>query len=173
MSTGQTMMTIFAFVLLTTTLNSFYRLLASTGSDISSSQDGILASTIATSYMEIAQGKAFDERSDTSDAGINNVSQFTLPDALGPEASDGDSIATFNDFDDFNGQVVEETAGTTGRKYKTSFSVHYVTLTNISQISAVRTFVKRMDMKTWRTSPPINKPDTLRLSLVLGYFHFD
>jgi hypothetical protein len=173
MSTGQTMMTIFAFVLLTTTLNSFYRLLASTGNDISSSQDGILASTIATSYMEIAQGKAFDERSDTSDAGINNITQFTLPASLGPEASDGDSIHEFNDFDDFDGLVVEETAGTTGRKYKTSFVVNYVTITNVSQISAARTFVKRMDMKTWRTSPPIAKPDTLRQSLVLGYFHFD
>jgi hypothetical protein len=173
MSTGQTMMTIFAFVLLTTTLNSFYRLLGSTGNDISSSQDGILASTIATSYMEVAQGMAFDERSDTSDLGINNVSQFTLATELGPEATDGDSISLYNDFDDFNGKVVEQAVGTTGRKYMTSFTINYVDDADISQISSARTFVKRMDMKTWRTSPPIENPDTLRLSLVLGYFHFD
>ena len=173
MNTGQTLLTIFAFVLLSTTLTSFYRLLGATGDDISGAQDGILASTIATSYMEIAQGKAFDERSDTSDAGINNVNQFTLSASLGPEVSDGDSIHEFNDFDDFDGLVVETAAGNTGRKYKTSFVVNYVNSDNIGEVSAARTFVKRMDMKTWRTSPPTPRADTLRLSMVLGYFHFD
>jgi hypothetical protein len=173
MSTGQTLLTILAFVLLSTTLISFYRLLASSGDDIQSGQDGILATTIATSYMEIAQGLAFDERTDTSDAAIGNVSALTLAEDLGPDIADEDSIHDFNDFDDFSGFEVDKEAGTTGRVYRTRFEVHYVNELDVSQSLSSRTFVKRMDLRTWRVVPPAPKADTLNLSLVLGYFHFD
>ena len=173
MTTGQTMMTIFAFILLTTTLTSFYRLLGTTGDDISSGQDGILATTIATSYMEIAQGKAYDEETDTSNVAIGNPSALTLPNNLGPDLADGDSIHEFNDFDDLDGLVLETQAGLTGRMYATAFDVNYVDPDDISSISNSRTFVKRMDIMTWRTVPPTPNADTLRLSTVLGYFHFD
>jgi len=172
-TTGQTMLTIFAFVLLTTTLNSFYRLLGESGDEISTGQDGILATTIATSYMEIAQGLAFDERTDTTDAAIYDISVLTDPYNLGPEGVMEDSIQNFNDFDDFDGFTLEKEATGTGRKYATQFSVSYVNPSDISEISGTRTYLKRMDMKTWRIFPPAPVADTLRLSLVLGYFHFD
>jgi hypothetical protein len=167
------MLTIFAFALLTTTLMSFYRLLATTGDDISSGQDGILATTIATSYLEMAQGFAYDERTDTTDAAIGNPSELTLPAYLGPDHAAEDSVHKFNDFDDFDGFIIEKEAGETGRVYATQFDVNYVNPDDVSQISEARTFVKRMDMKTWRTVPPTPRADTLRLSFVLGYFHFD
>ena len=173
MSSGQTMLTIFAFVLLTSTLNNFYRLLGISGDDISSGQDGILATTIATSYMEVAQGLAFDEKTDTSNAAIGNINVLTAPANLGPDIADEDSVQDFNDFDDFDGFVFQKQANGTGRTYATQFSVDYVDADDISAISGTRTYLKRMDMKTWRTIPPGPKADTLRLSLVLGYFHFD
>jgi hypothetical protein len=173
MSTGQTLLTILAFVLLSTTLISFYRLLAATGDDISGGQDGILATTITTSYMEVAQGLAFDERTDTSDAAIGNVSALTLPEELGPDIADEDSVHDFNDFDDFDGFEIDKAAGTTGRVYRTRFNVSYASDTDVSQSLNTRTFVKRMDLKTWRIVPPTPRADTLNLSLVLGYFHFD
>lgn len=173
MSTGQTMMTIFAFVLLSTTLISFYRIMGASGDDIMSGQDGILETTIATSYMEIAQGLAYDEKTDTSNAAIKNLSALTLPAYLGSDDAAEDSIQNFDDFDDFNGFTLEKEAGATGRKYATKFGVYYVNQNDVSQIIIAPSFVKRMDLKTWRIFPPSSRADTLRLSLVMGYFHFD
>ena len=45
MTTGQTMLTVAAFTLLSTVLVNFYPLLSATGDDIASGQDGILATS--------------------------------------------------------------------------------------------------------------------------------
>ncbi len=175
MTTGQTILSIGAFMFLTTILLNFYRITAETGDSIASGQDGILATTIAASYAEIAQGKAFDEVTDTTNAALANPSALTSPTALGPEPGE-DSLAIFNDFDDFNGKTLDKQATGTNRRYRTLFTVSYVNPDNINQKSSVRTFVKRMDLKTWRISPPASSPseiDTVRTFLVLGYFHFD
>jgi len=166
-------MTIFAFVLLTTALNNFYRLLGASGDDIATGQDGILATTISTSYMEIAQGLAFDQQTDTSSAAIGDISVLTDPAYMGPDVSWEDSVHKFNDFDDFDGFTLEKEAVGTGRRYATSFAVNYVNPNDVASISGTRSYVKRMDLQTWRTFPPTPVADTLRLSLVLGYFHFD
>ena len=173
MSTGQTMLTIAAFVLLTTILQGVYNSLGDVGTDVASGQDGILATTIATSYCEIANGLAFDQVTDTSDAGINSPSVLTYP--LGPEAGE-DSLCNFNDIDDFNNFVDEKVAGASGRKFKTVFTVSYVDTNNIATKIAYRTYVKRLDMVTWRTFPPRALDevlDTLKTSIIMGYFHFD
>jgi hypothetical protein len=165
-----------AFLFVSTVLLSFYRLLGSTGDDISSGQDGILGTTISTSYLEMAQGMAFDEITDTSDVAIQNASAMTPSARLGPDNGSENSMETFNDFDDFKGFTVEKEAGGTGRRYRTRFDVNYVSPTNIEQVSSSQTFLKRMDLKTWRTFPPAKQSerlDTLKMSLVMGYFHFD
>ncbi len=176
MNTGQTIITIAAFVFLTTILLNFYGLVASTGDDIASGQDGILETTIATSYMELAQGLSYDEVSDSSDIAIHNASALTWPSHLGPDAASEDSIQNFDDFDDFNGLVVDKQPGGTNRIYRTSFAVNYVSPTNLQTIVSTKTFVKRLDLKTWRIFPVAGaneRLDTLRTSLVMGYFHFD
>lgn len=172
---NHTILTIGAFIVLTTILQNFYRLLGNTGDDITDAQDMILATTIATSYVEIAQGLAFDEITDTSDIALHNTSVLTAPYAMGRETSDEDSIHHFDDFDDFHGFVSEKLATGTNRRFQTSFSVSYVDPTDVGRILASRTFLKRIDTKTWRSHPPPegNQLDTLRLSLVMGYFHFD
>jgi hypothetical protein len=176
MNTGQTIVTIAAFVFLTTILVNFYGLVASTGDDISSGQDGILETTIATSYMELAQGLSFDEVTDSSDIAIHNVNALTYPSHLGPDVSAEDSIQNFDDFDDFNRLVVDKQPGGTNRIYRTSFSVNYVNPADVETIVASRTFVKRLDLKTWRIFPAAGvneRLDTLKTSLIMGYFHFD
>jgi hypothetical protein len=175
MSTGQTILSIGAFMFLTTILLNFYRVAAETGDTIASGQDGILATTIAASYAEIAQGLAFDEVTDTTNAALASPSVLTSSSALGAEAGE-DSIGLFNDFDDFNGKFYDKPATGTNRTYRTQFTVSYVNPDNINQKSSVRTFVKRMDLKTWRITPAPSSPteiDTIRTFLVLGYFHFD
>jgi hypothetical protein len=176
MSTGQTILTIASFLFLTTILTNFYTLVASTGDDIANGQDGILATSLSTSYMELAQGLSFDEITDTSDVAIANPTVLTLPQNLGPDGVSEDSLQNFNDFDDFNGLRVEKQPGGTTKKFTTRFAVHYVDPNNVTAVSAARTFVKRLDLATWRSFPPGSpgeRLDTLRTSLVLGYFHFD
>ncbi|MEO8167509.1 MAG: hypothetical protein ABI623_04620 [bacterium] len=174
MNTGQTLLSLGAFMLLSTILLNFYSLLGNSSDIITSGQDGILETTLATSYMEIAHGLAFDEVTDTSDIAINNPNVLTSAGSLGPDGADEDSIQNFNDFDDFNNFSIEKEASGSNRRYKTTFSVHYVNPDNIDNITSSKTFVKRMDLMTWRTYPPVKgRADTLRLSVVQGYFHFD
>ncbi len=175
MNTGQTLLTIGAFMFLTTILLNFYRIVADTGQTIAVGQDGILATTIATSYMEIASGLAFDQVTDSSDIALANPSALTSPSLLRAEAGE-DSLALYNDIDDFNGKVFDRQATGTNRIYRTSFRVVYVDPNDVSAKSLVRTFVKRMDLKTWRIFPPASASteiDTVQTSMVLGYFHFD
>jgi hypothetical protein len=122
--------------------------------------------------MEIAQGLAYDEQTDTSDEALYDITTLTHPASLGPDGTE-DSLHEFNDFDDFDGFTFEKEATGTGRRYSTQFTVNYVTENDVSTNSSSRSYVKRMDMTTWRVFPPTPKADTLRLALVLGYFHFD
>ena len=175
MTTGQTILTIGAFMFLTTILTNFYRIVAQTGDTITSGQDGILATTVTTSYMEIAQGMAFDEVTDTSNVKLANATTLTSPLALHAEAGE-DSLREFDDFDDFNGLTLEKSATGSDKRYRTTFTVQYVNPANVILYSSARTFVKRMDLKTWRVYPPApagTELDTVRMSLVMGYFHFD
>jgi hypothetical protein len=173
---NHTLLTIGAFLILTTILLGFYRLLASTGDDLTDSQDMILATTLSESYMELAQGLAFDAISDTMHVGATSPSVLTPPNHLGPEDTTETSIAAFNDFDDFNGLVIERSAAGSTNRYKTAFKVSYVDPSNLDVISTTQTFVKRLDLKTWRSYPPPTsgmRMDTLRMSICQGYFHFD
>lgn len=174
MSTGHTILTLAAFVLLSTLIVNFYELSGNAGDSISSGQDGIFLTSITTSYIEMAQGMAFDNITDTMHVGLANATTLTASNTLGPESGE-DSLQEFNDFDDFNGLSLEREAGTSGRRYRTDFKVWYVSPSDLEHVSTSRTFVKRLDMKTWRTWPPAGDAtvDTLRSSFVMGYFHFD
>lgn len=173
---NHTILTIGAFIFLSTILLSFYRLMASTGDDVGNAQDMILATTISTSYTELAQGLAFDEKTDISNDAIGNPSKLTEANHLGPDGGGEDSIANFNDFDDFDGLVVVKTPTGSNKRFTTSFRVSYVDPNNVDAIVTTQTFVKRLDLKTWRSYPPAETGipiDTLRLSIGMGYFHFD
>jgi hypothetical protein len=174
MSTGHTIITIAAFILLSSLIVNFYDLSGSAGDSIMSGQDGIFLTSITTSFIEMAQGMAYDNITDTMHVGLASVGTLTAPNSLGPEAGE-DSLHKFNDFDDFDGFSIEREAGTSGRRYRTTFVVSYVNPDDIEQVSTSRTFIKRLDMKTWRTYPPANGEmiDTLRSGFVMGYFHFD
>jgi hypothetical protein len=173
---NHTILTIGAFLILTTVLVSMYRLLGTAGDDVSNAQDMILATTLTTSYLELAQGMAFDQLTDTAHVAVASASSLTPVTWLGPDSASENSIAAFNDFDDFNGFSVERVATGSNKRFTTTFRVSYVELTNVDAISSVPTFVKRLDLKTWRSFPLMTEgqvPDTLRMSICMGYFHFD
>jgi hypothetical protein len=175
MNTGQTLLTIGAFIFLTTIMLNFYRLVAGTGDTIASGQDGILATTIATSYMELANGMAFDDVTDTSNVALTSPTALTSATSLRAETGE-DSLSTFNDFDDFNNRDFVKQANGTNRSYRVHFDVYYVNPNDINQKSSMQTYVKRMDIKAWRVFPVATSSteiDTVRNSLVMGYFHFN
>ena len=177
MSTGQTMMTICALILLVTVLLNFNRLVGNSGDDISRGQEEILATAAATSWSELAQGLAFDNVTDTSDIAFQNPSVLTSPALLGVEAGEQpDSVDDFNDFDDFNGATLSKTAGNTGYTFTTHFTVSYVDTNNVNNTVNYRTFVKRLDLRTWRSTPsphPGEMLDTLKTSILYSYFNFN
>ena len=177
MSTGQIMLTIFALILLMSITTNFYSIVGSTGDDIANGQDDILATAVSASWAQMAQGLAFDNVTDTSDIAFQNPGVLTPGPALGVEAGENkDSIKTFNDFDDFNGAVLQKQAGSAARIFTTRFTVSYVDPDNINAIVPGTTFVKRMDLVTWRSFPPPHASemiDTLRTSIVFGYFNFN
>jgi hypothetical protein len=173
MSMGQTLLTIGAFILLTTMLQGVYSSIGNIGASINGGQDGILTTTIATSYIEMANGLAFDQATDTSDVALSAPAALTYP--PGPEAGETD-LNSFNDFDDLNGFVDDKTAGGSSRQYRTRFTVSYVDSNDVSKSVTYKTYLKRLDLKTWRISPvpdPDEIIDTLRTSVVMGYFHFN
>jgi hypothetical protein len=172
MGTGQTILTIGAFMLLTSILHGVFVSTSNVSADVASGQDGILATTIAVSFAEHANRLAFDDVTDSSNV-IDDPNLLTL--SLGREAGE-DSLWKFNDFDDFNGWTEDRVAGNSGRRYRTTFTVSYADPNHIDQNSSSRGFLKRLDMKTWRTLPlPLGDEqiDTLKTSIVMGYFHFE
>ena len=178
MSLNQTMLTLGAFVLLSVILTSFYRLLANSGDTINDAQAGISSLTYATTYMELAEGLAFDEMTVDSFVTTAQIGLLTAPVSLGAEnpppggEATEDKFVGFDDIDDLNNYTIVDSTlkGITG-SFRTTFKVYYVSPTNVSLISATRTFVKRVDMKVLRIFPPSR--DTLNHSIVMGYFHYD
>jgi hypothetical protein len=173
---NHTILTIGAFLILTTVLVSMYRLLGTAGDDVGNAQDMILATTLTTSYLELAQGMAYDQLTDSAHVTVPSTTTLTPSTWLGPDTASENSIAAFNDFDDFNGYSIERPATGSNKRFTSAFRVSYVDPGNVDAISAAPTFVKRLDVKTWRSFPLMTDgavPDTLRMSVCMGYFHFD
>lgn len=170
------MLTIGALVLLMTTLVGFYRLLSHNGERLEISQSGITSTTIATSLMEVAASLAFDSVTDTTSAAIGNVNLLTAPGALGNEGTEDDSLDKYDDFDDFDGDTLLRAMPGGLGVFTCVFDVNYVNPDNINEISGNRTYVKRLDMRIWRSWPEAQSGetiDTTRMSMIQGYFHFD
>lgn len=170
-------------MLLSTMLVTFYRLLAESGATIDSAQTGITAVSLGTSYIQLAQGLAFDEV--TIDAFITQgqLGMLTPPTSLGRDVQMGpdsppdasappeDGPNHFDDIDDFNNFPVRDTSleAMLG-DFNVFFLVYYVDPANILLPAASQTAVKRMDLKIWRVNPP--STDTLKMTYIIGYFKF-
>jgi len=180
------MLTIGAFMLMSSILVTFYRLLAESGQTIDSAQAGITEVSLATSYMQIAQGLHFDEATIDSFITQAEINHLTSPADLGTDNNYGvDTVGCtecededyrvptyFDDFDDFNGaDIRDSTLGGTLGNYRATFRVYYVSPTNVdSVVTTTATLVKRMDIRIWREFPPSS--DTLSTSMIMGYWLF-
>jgi hypothetical protein len=167
MNTGQVMLSIAAFMFLGTVLVNFNHLVLANNEDMSNSHDLIIASTIASTYLEAAQAMNFDEKS--IEDPVYDPMNLTAPNDLGPEGEY--DITQFDDFDDFNGYSVTEQAEGNNGVFRSDFTVTYVDPEDINYKS-VQTFVKRLDIKTWRVDVPATR-DTIRMFTTMAYFKFN
>jgi len=168
MSTGQVMLSILAFAFLGTVLVNFNHLVLASNQDMSNSHDVILGSTIASTYLDEAQSLAFDQAAITSP--IYDLSLLTPPNNLGPDS--GETVpSTFNDFDDYNGYSAFDTAAGNNGIFESDFTVSYVDPENIN-FRSMPTFMKRMDIKTYRIDIPFTV-DTVAMFSTMAYFRWN
>lgn len=170
MSTGQTLFVIFAFVVLSTLLLGFYQQNATVKTDMVRNRDLIAATSVAKSYIELAQALEFDDVTMKSDTTLRSPACLTPLDRLGKDSLDDTGIDDFDDLNNFEG---EEVMSDSSAIYNVSCRVYYVDPEQVDVRSSVPTFVKRMDIKVWRGDAglPADSPvDTVKLFTTSAYF---
>ena len=163
MNSGESILSVGAMMLLAVMILRVNNTILTTNSVLLETKFGVLATSLATSVLEEATGKAFDQN--TYNNSISNVNNLTSPSALGP--GDGETYATFNDVDDFNGYT---------RVDSTLPSAIFYLSTKVEYVSPLNPDVP-VNYKTWhkRISVIVTTPssqDTFRLSTVVSYFFF-
>ncbi len=167
MNTSQMLITLGALILLSLVILRVNRSFLTTDTVLLDSKIGVLAVSVATSLLEEANGKAFDEKTDT--ISVNNVNKLST--TLGPEA--GEVYPNFDDFDDYNGLTKIDSTNPIA-KFIVTCKVDYVLPSNLDVKATNRTWHKRMTV--YVTSPSMlghdDKQDTLKMSSVYSYWYF-
>ncbi|MBT8378581.1 MAG: hypothetical protein KJN64_05080 [Ignavibacteria bacterium] len=163
MNTGQMIMSMGAMVLFSTVM-----LRVNTSNLLNEAirdeaQYGVLATSIATSIIEQATSKSFDENSDSTS--VSNLSELTLSSNLGPDA--GEDYRTFDDFDDFDGFTHRDSTMPSA-VFDIVCSVNYVESSNIKSTTTNLTWHKKIDITV---SSPFSQ-DTFRTSSIYSYWNF-
>lgn len=128
-------------------------------------QYGVLATSIATSIIEEAQSKAFDENTDTM-----NVTALTqLTSVLGAET--GETENTFDDFDDYNG-LTKRDSTMPSATFDISCQVVYVLPDNIGGSTSNRTWNKKLIVTITRPVAADSSVLALRTSSIFSYWYF-
>lgn len=174
MNTGQMMLTIAATFLLSITILTTNRGIISTNSTMVNNRYGIIGVALATSIIEKATSKAFDNNTDTT--AVNSTSSLTNVNSLGIETGENaNNPDGFNDFDDYNcyrtNPKIDSLAleGTTKKIFFNSIcKVDYVSSSDPSTVSNQRTWNKRLMVSVF--SPSME--DTIKMSTVYSYWYF-
>jgi hypothetical protein len=165
MNTGQMLMSLGAMLLLSTIMLRVNTATLSNESVRDDAQFGVLATSIATSIIEDAYSKAFDEKSDT----MSIFSVTELSSVLGPES--GETEETFNDFDDYNGFTKRDSTMPSAT-FDISCQVVYVESGNILGSTTNRTWNKKIIVTITRPVSADSSVLALRSSSIFCYWHF-
>ncbi len=163
MNTGQMLMSMGAMVLLSTiTLRvNTANLVNETIRD--EAQYGVLATSIATSIIEEATSKSFDESTDSNS--VSTLGELTPAGNLGPES--GETYDLFDDFDDFNGFTKRDSTMPSA-VFDISCEVMYIHKSNLKVKSNSEQWHKKINITV---SSPFSQ-DTFRTSSIFSYWHF-
>lgn len=169
MNTGQMMITLGALALLSLVVLRVNNGFLNTSSVLLDSKLGVLATSVASSIIEEATGKAFDEKTDSTS--VTSLSDLTLPSKLKPDS--GESYPDFDDFDDYNGfEKIDKTMP--AAEFHINCEVNYVSETDLDGVSSARTWHKKITVHV--SSPSMlgqdEVPDTLTMSAIYSYWYF-
>jgi hypothetical protein len=164
MNTGQMLLSIGALLLLSLTVLRVNNTILSSDSVMNESKFGVLATSLATSIIEKANKKAFDEK--TVEDIVTNVTELTALDKLGKSLTE---IApdSCDDFDDFHGYT-ENITNLPSAEFTISCEVVYVNPNNLNGKANTQTWNKKLVVTV--TNP--YSTDTLRLSTIYSYWKF-
>jgi hypothetical protein len=162
-NTGQTILTIVAIVFLGTNVVSVNRTFMQHGIILQQTEIGLFGTSLATSLIEEAQGRAFDKNS--LQGLLQAVTQCTPADSLGPEP--GERREEWNDFDDYNNLRDTVRIKDVDTFYRWA-SVSYVDSTTPNVATSNRTFCKRLTVYV----KGLATQDTLRMSYLFSYWSF-
>jgi hypothetical protein len=181
MNTGQTMLTIGALAMLSVILMNYYGSIGQTGRTLSKIGAGFTATTIATSMLEEIENCAFDPCTDTASTAEDST-KFTKPNLFTIAAGHTkDDWKHFLDINEFNNDTISITPGYMNEVYTVAVQVYYVNPygdigIKLNKATDKQTYVKRVDVKVWRSVPPLDvgdKFDTVNVSSLHGYFYFN
>jgi hypothetical protein len=175
MNTGQTILTCLAIVLLGTNVLDVNRTFLQHGAVLQQTEIGLFGISLATSLLEEAQGKAFDEES--MQGLLTSTTQCTPANSLGPGSSE--SRAVYDDFDDYNWMTGGPTNDNTVVRADTIKVQDVDTFIRWSKVC----YVDTTSPNTYRAYPTWNKKltvyvkgksssDTLKLSYIFSYWSF-
>ncbi len=160
MNTGQMLITIGAMVLLGLVVLRVSSGFLTTNTVMLETKFDVLAVSLATSVIEEATGKAFDQNTDTS--AVNLLS------SLSTIGKDGETYPDFNDFDDYYGFTkIDSTLPSA--IFRIDCQVGYIDPANPEVLKTTpKTWHKKLNVQV--TSPSMT--DTIKLSTIYSYFHF-
>jgi hypothetical protein len=165
MNTGQMIMTLGAMLLLSVIMLRVNTANLTNETIRDDAQYGVLATSIATSIIEEAQSKAFDEKTDTM-----NVTALTqLTSVLGPET--GETESTFDDFDDYN-NFTKRDSTMPSSIFDISCQVVYVEPGNIEGSTSNRTWNKKLIVTITRPVSADSSVLALRTASIFSYWYF-
>jgi hypothetical protein len=160
MNTGQTMLSIGALILLSAMILRVNSTFLSTDTNVQAAKFGVLATSLATSYIEEASRKQFDENTSIA------ISDSTLLSTnLGLDGTE--TISDCDDFDDFNNldTTITDLPSAT---FNVRCKVSYINPQNPDIDVNYRTWNKKL---TVTISSPFSQ-DTIRISSIFSYFKF-
>lgn len=160
MNTGQMMITLAAVVLLSMVILRVTTNFLTTDDVLMESKFGVLGISLATSMMEEATGKPFDEQSDSG-----TVLLLSDLSAIGPDA--GEVYPYFDDFDDYDG-LVKIDSSMPSAVYKIECKVNFVNPANLDGYSVAKTWHKKLQLFVTSES----SPDTIKMETIYSYFFY-
>lgn len=162
MNTGQTFLALGALIMLSTMVLRFNRTILTSDEVMYSSKFNVLAASLATSLIDEAKSKAFDQKTDT--AVVNDINQ------LSPQlkADGSETYATFNDFDDFNDYIRQDTTSIPGETFWVTSKVYYVESLNPIKITTNKTWHKMIVVTVINST----MKDPVKISSIYSYWYF-
>jgi hypothetical protein len=129
---------------------------------------GITATSIASSVIEDASKKRFDNIFYVDSNTVYDVNDFTPAADLGVDS--GEVITdpkTFNDFDDYDNYATVDSTMPSA-VFNVLCKVNYVNDTALDDSTNAQTFHKKITVKVWSRS----MRDTMRMSSIYSYWNF-